>query len=182
MWLDFRKPTKLSHWAYSILFAQLMSTFVHYTYTVPLPGLVDWSAFLEQVLPGLYVDSLLSQLDPWRALHGRHGCEIHPKDRETSINSNQAYVRLWLVLLEPIASPNSSNGGFSLPSASNLLPSPTTPFSHLPTPYVMPSMILQWFWEELLKIQQCKLASRNSYKTLAKRLFQLYSISGVATV
>ena len=35
-------------------------------------------------------------------------------------------------------------------------------------------------FKKLLKIQQCKQASRNSYKTLAKRLFQLYSISGVA--
>ena len=48
--------------------------------------------------------------------------------------------------------------------------------------YNVPSMILQWFSKKLLKIQQCKLASRNSYKTLAKRLFQLYSISGVATI
>ena len=53
MWLDFGKPTELSHWVYSILLAQLMATFVHYTYTLPLPGLVDWSAFLEQALPTL---------------------------------------------------------------------------------------------------------------------------------
>ena len=32
------------------LLAQLMAILVHYTYTVSLPGLVDWSAFLEQVL------------------------------------------------------------------------------------------------------------------------------------
>ena len=29
---------------------QLMATLVHYTYTVPLPGLANWSAFLERVL------------------------------------------------------------------------------------------------------------------------------------
>ena len=29
---------------------QLMATLIHYTYTVPLPGLVDWSAFLEVLL------------------------------------------------------------------------------------------------------------------------------------
>ena len=34
----------------------------------------------------------------------------------------------------------------------------------------------------MLKIQQCKLASRNSYKMLAKRLFELYSISGMTTI
>ena len=49
-----------------------------------------------------------------------------------------------------------------------------------PTPYNMPSVILQWFWKKFLKIQQCKPASRNSYKMLPKRLFQLYSISGIA--
>ena len=27
----------------------VMATLVHYTYTVPLPGLVDWPSFLEQV-------------------------------------------------------------------------------------------------------------------------------------
>ena len=51
-----------------------------------------------------------------------------------------------------------------------------------PTPYNAPSVILQWFWKMLLKIQQSKLASRISYKTTAKRLFQLYSISGMATI
>ena len=34
----------------------------------------------------------------------------------------------------------------------------------------------------LFKIQQCQIASRNSYKTLAKRLFQLHSVSSMATV
>ena len=37
------------------LLAQLMATLVHYTYTVQLPGLVDWSAFLERVLPTLKI-------------------------------------------------------------------------------------------------------------------------------
>ena len=37
----------------SILLAKLMATLVHYAYTLPLPGLVDWSAFLEPVLPTL---------------------------------------------------------------------------------------------------------------------------------
>ena len=50
MWLDFRKPTELSHWDYFILLAQLIATLVHYPYTVALPGLADLTAFLEQVL------------------------------------------------------------------------------------------------------------------------------------
>ena len=33
--------------------AQLMATLIHYTFTLPLSGLVDWSAFLEQLLPTL---------------------------------------------------------------------------------------------------------------------------------
>ena len=36
-----------------ILLAQLMATLVHYTFTVPVSGLVDWSAFLERLLPTL---------------------------------------------------------------------------------------------------------------------------------
>ena len=42
------------HTSYSISLRKLiMATLVHYTYTVQLPGLVDWSAFLERVLPTL---------------------------------------------------------------------------------------------------------------------------------
>ena len=36
--------------------------------------------------------------------------------------------------------------------------------------------------KQLIKIQQCQLVDRNSYKILAKRLFQLHSISSVAIV
>ena len=51
MWLDFGKPTIMSHLAYSILLAQLIATLIQHPCTVALPGLADWSAFLEQVLP-----------------------------------------------------------------------------------------------------------------------------------
>ena len=44
---------KITHLITFILLAQLMAALVHYAYTVPLPGLIDWSAFLEQVLPTL---------------------------------------------------------------------------------------------------------------------------------
>ena len=36
-----------------ILLAQLMATVAHYTYTEPLSGLIDWSDFVERVLPTL---------------------------------------------------------------------------------------------------------------------------------
>ena len=64
----------------------------------------------------------------------------------------QTCLDLWLALLGLIASPNSPNGVFNQRLA-----------SHPPTPYNVPSMILQWFWKKLLKIQQCKLANRISY-------------------
>ena len=47
-----------------------MATLVHYAYTMPLPGLVDWSAFLEPASFADPVNSQLRQRDPWRALHG----------------------------------------------------------------------------------------------------------------
>ena len=73
----------------------------------------------------------------------------------------QACLDLWLALLGLITSPNSPNRTFNPPA---------------PPPFNMP---LQ---KKLLKIQRCKLTSRNSYKKLAERLFQLCSISGVATI
>ena len=33
-----------------------------------------------------------SEWDPWRALHGRHGCEIHLRDGEMSITP---FKRVW---------------------------------------------------------------------------------------
>ena len=38
------------------------------------------------------VNSWVGQWDPWRALHGRHGCEIHHRDRGTSITP---FKRVW---------------------------------------------------------------------------------------
>ena len=32
-----------------------MATLIHYTFTLPLSGLVDWSAFLERLLPTLSI-------------------------------------------------------------------------------------------------------------------------------
>ena len=52
----------------------------------------------------------------------------------------QACLGLWLALLGLTASPNSPNGGFNLPPVP-----PTLLPSHLPSPYNVPSVILQWF-------------------------------------
>ena len=53
MLLHFGKLTEMSLGAYSILLAQLMATLIHYTFTLPLSGLVDWSPFLERLLSAL---------------------------------------------------------------------------------------------------------------------------------
>ena len=44
------KLTKTSHLAYSTLLPQLIATLIHYLCTVALPGLADWSAFLEMAI------------------------------------------------------------------------------------------------------------------------------------
>ena len=94
------------------------------------------------------VNSWVGQWDPWRALHRRHGCEIHPRDGGTSITP---FRRVWaygwyfwdswlvqMVLTDGLAR----------------LRLPTHPL-HSPTPYNMPSLILERFWKKLLKNQQC---------------------------
>ena len=57
----------------------------------------------------------------------------------------QACLGLWLALLGLIASPNGPNGWFSPPPASHPPPPPAPPPSHPPTPYNMPSVILERF-------------------------------------
>ena len=58
------------------------------------------------------VISWMRQWDPWRALHGRHGYESQPSNRETSFNAIQACFDLCLALVGPKTSPNSPNRGF----------------------------------------------------------------------
>ena len=97
------------------------------------------------------VKSRLRQWDPWRALDGWYGSDIHPCVGETSLNALQSCLGLWLALLGLIATPNSPIGWCNPPPASHPPHSPPTP----PTPLYMQSVILQWLWKKLLKIQQC---------------------------
>ena len=53
------------------------------------------------------VKSRLRQWDPWRALDGRYGSDIHPCVGETSLKALQLCLGLWLALLGLIATPNS---------------------------------------------------------------------------
>ena len=92
LWLDFRKTAKLSHWVCSILLAQLIATLIHYPFTVPLPGLSDWSAFLYRASFADLVISWLRQLHPWRELHGRYRSEIDPSGSETCF---RPFKQVW---------------------------------------------------------------------------------------
>ena len=100
----------------------------------------DWLICFSRASFANPVNSWLRQWDPWRVLYGRHGCEIYPSNRETSIIAIQACLGLRLALLGLIASPNSPNRGFNLPLASH----PHPPSAPTPThAYNVPSVILQ---------------------------------------
>ena len=88
------------------------------------------------------VKSRLRQWDPWRALDGRYGSDIHPCVGETSLKALQSCLGLWLALLGLIATPNSPVGRCNPPPASH----PPHPPSHPPAPLHMQSVILQWLW------------------------------------
>ena len=46
---------------------------------------LDWLVCFSRATFANPVNTWLRQWDPWRALHGSYGPEIHPRDRETSI-------------------------------------------------------------------------------------------------
>ena len=97
------------------------------------------------------VKSRLRQWDPWRALDGMYGSDIHPCIGETSLKALQSCLGLWVALLGLIATPNSPIGRCNPPPASQ----PPHPPSHPSTPLYVQSVILQWLQKKLLKIQQC---------------------------
>ena len=41
------EQTKMLHYRPILFLANLIATLIHYPFTVPLPGLADWFAFLE---------------------------------------------------------------------------------------------------------------------------------------
>ena len=64
MWLNFGKPTEMSHLANFTFLAQLIATLIHYPCTVAIPGLAAWSAFLERIFPTMWShDRLLWRLN-----------------------------------------------------------------------------------------------------------------------
>ena len=73
------------------------------------------------------VKSRLRQWDPWRALDGRCGSDIHPCVGETSLKALQSCLGLWLALLGLIATPSGPVGQCGPPPASHPPPPPTRP-------------------------------------------------------
>ena len=92
-----------------------------------------------------FADPVNSWLRLWytqRVLHGRHGFEIYPSDKETTLMPSKHVWGLWLAFLGLIASPNSVNGEFKLPPAFQPLPLATPP----PLPAHPPPIIShQWY-------------------------------------
>ena len=107
MWLDLQKPTVMSNLANCIVLAprrlaQLIATLVHYPRIV-LMGLVDWSAFLELVLPTMWGHNWDNGSHRGHSLDGRCGSHINPSVGEASLKDLQACLGLWLVALGLIA-------------------------------------------------------------------------------
>ena len=98
------------------------------------------------------VNSWLIQWDPWGVLHGRHGSEIQPSDGETSLTPFK-HVHVWAYcwhFWDPWLAQTVPTEGISyLWLSTHLLhlPFPSCP----PTPYNMPSVLLQWFWKSCWK-------------------------------
>ena len=93
--------------------------------------------------------------------------EIHPSVIKTSVRPSKACLGFWLAL-KLIASQNNPNVGLNLPLATH----PTYP------PLINATRIKVVVKKLLNSNSVSQLAE--SYKTLGKRLFQLYSISSVA--
>ena len=126
MWLDLQNPTIMSHLANCIVLAQLIATLIHYPCTVVLMGLVNWSAFLELVLPTMWSHDWDNGTHGGHHMGGMHGSDIHLIS-EASPKALQACLVLWLVVLRLIATPNSPIGSLNPPLASHPPPSPTPP-------------------------------------------------------
>ena len=81
------------------------------------------------------VNSSLRQWDPWVALHGRHGSEIHPSDGDTSL---MPFKHVWVY-----------GWHFWDPWLAQTVPMEDLTHIWLPThpppTYNIPSVILQWF-------------------------------------
>ena len=108
------------------------TTHSHCHYQAWLTGLLSRVTFADPV------NSWLGQWDPWRALHGRHGCEIHLRDGETSIMPfKHAWAYDWLFWDSWLVQTVLTNGLARLRL-------PTHPL-HPPLPLPPPITCHQWY-------------------------------------
>ena len=121
-----------------------------YTHTLPIHSTITrlgWLVSFSGVSFADHVNSHLRKWDPWSALHGRHGSEIHLSESETSLKPSKHVWTYGWHFLGLIASPNTPNRSFNPSPAMHPPTPPTSPLpyhpSHLPIPYNVPSMILK---------------------------------------
>ena len=116
-------------------------------------------------------------MGPMEVLHRRHGSEIHLSDREMSLRTSKHVSAYGWHFLDSQLVQTVLTKGFTG------LWLPTHPL-HLPhSPLVLPPLqrAITDITMVLTKVAQnpsvlLQIASRNIYKTLVKRLFQLYSV------
>ena len=87
-----------------------------HTHTLPVHCCINGLSWLVCFSRHGFADHVKSrprQWDPWRALDGRHGSDIHPCIGETSLKAHQSCLGLWPALLGHIATPNSQVGGLT---------------------------------------------------------------------
>ena len=106
-----------------------------HTHTLPVQCCINglsWLVCFSRAGFANHAKSQLRQWDPWRALDGRYGSDIHPPVSETSLKALQSCLSLWLTLLGLIDAPNSPIERYKLPPASH--PLPPLPPTHPPPP------------------------------------------------
>ena len=135
-----------------------------YTHALPIHSAITRLGWLVSFSRVSFSNNINSWLKTIRshggALHGRHGSEIHPSGGETSFRPSEHFWTYdWHFLDSQLVQTVLLEGLTSL---------------RLPTlPLMQTTCNITMVVE---KVAQIQLASRNSYKTLAKRLYQLYSI------
>ena len=86
-----------------------------YTHTLHIHSAItrlDWLVFFSIANFSDHVNSWLTQWDPWRVLHVKHGSEIHPSGSEMSLRPSE-HVWAYGWHFWDIASPNSTNGALT---------------------------------------------------------------------
>ena len=80
---------------------------------------LSWLVYFSRAGFADHVKSQLRQWDPWRALDGSYGSDIHPCVGDMSLKALQSCLGLWLALFGLIATPNSPIGRYNPPLASH---------------------------------------------------------------